>query len=208
MTMEEVKNLHNSDVISKEKLANEIRELSERSATVDRELSDAAEARNVTKYATLKAEKEMLADAIRTKRTRLVNSKLSYDTREAALSAWTRHASKFNVEFAKKKRDYELAKHRLAGQFMELFEMQRAALVDRAVVNSLVNDDDRAVQMNVIDGSMANLELIATPSCFDNTHYQGKQYSPDAAFFEAAGEIDRETAEQINYVVLYHGVIR
>lgn len=204
MTMEEIRNIKNTEEMNKQKLTADIKDLSERSAQIDNELTLAAEAGNVSKYASLKAEKEMVAESIRVKRQRLTDSRLSFDKRDEVLSGWRKYTSKFNAEFAAKLTKYEAAKRTLAKEYMALVEMQRQALVDQQMVNGIVNRDKMKVSVYLTDAEMEKLELMPKPSYLYKTQYEGKDSAADVAAFAESGCISRETAAAANAILLHN----
>ena len=160
--------------------------------SVDKEMQSAAEAQNLAKYTALKNEKEMLTDAIRSKREKLVSAGRDFSKRDEVLKAWRVYALKHNSEFEAKLRKYALAREALCKGFVELVELQREALFNQHLVNCVVNEDDRAVGLHLPDSDMAKIELMERLRPLGNGI---EQSYPDAAAFYASGLLNREALQ-------------
>lgn len=192
MTMEDVRSLLTANDNHKKTLEDEIRKLAERMQSVDKEMQSAAEAQNLAKYTALKNEKEMLSDAIRAKREKLISAGRDFSRRDEVLSAWAKYTLKHNAEFEAKKRKYELARKDLCKLFCEIAEMQREALNNQQIVNLAVNADSRAVMFRSMDSDMAKLELMDSKRPLGNGI---EQSYPDACLFYASGLLSREALQ-------------
>lgn len=190
-TLDDFMKMDELEQAEQNKILTEIRELTTQVEQLKQKMSEATNAGKIQDYTAADAEYRAINARLRYLREQMAKPALLY-TRENVLTAWADYAEEYNDMITGKLADYELARHELAKQFMELVTWQAKALKVRDQLNRLAKKAAGAEAWgSSIDKDLADLELIPAEqkTC---VKYDGRSVPVDVAFFCLHSDLARD----------------
>lgn len=206
---ESIKGMDPTGIVERNKLVDEIRQLTGKAADLRTQMADCVERKDAKGYASAEAELKLAEARADLLKNRLAMKPPFSNTRADVVQDWARYVREHNERFAVLRDEYITARRRLARQFLELVQFQNQALkvLDRAnaTIKALDGNDDPYLIPGDVRPDLAPLATIpvgenrsARPPFRDAWMY------PDILAFCLGGDLPIEMMDALSGVIDFH----